>query len=348
MTFAKATALAAIGFSILVTCCATAQGGGGVSLTETDMKLTGEAARLARVGQTPSTCILDVRRQGSGRHKQIVKDFEAAPQDPVILFGDSLTDNWRGKRFDYMRESFSAVNAGICGDRVEDVLWRLTDMLPALKAKPPKVLSFMIGTNNLNMNSSAEDIFEGVRKLVGIVRENCPSTKIIVFAIPPRGVSHNTYALPFPEPVNRLLRGLADGEHVFFFDFSALLVDKHNAYIMPEFYENDRLHFSDKGYAEVLTPYIAGAIRLVCAKNLPAGYTARLDLWRDYIEKRLDMARRNNALEELWREEYLLRDLMSSMLNEFAELEKDPDHVPQMPPEFIRQDKEEGLPKELK
>ncbi len=318
-----------------------------ISFTETDMKLTGEAARLARAGQPPATCVPNPRRKGSARHGQIVKAFEAAPQEPVVLFGDSLTDNWRGKRFDYMREKFAAVNAGICGDKVEDVLWRLNDMLPAMKAKPPKVATFMIGTNNLNPSATPEEIFEGVSNLVGIVRGSCPSTKIVVFAIPPRGVSHDPRVLPFAEPVNRLYRSLADGEHVFFFDFSPLLVDKHGAEVLVDFYEGDRLHFSDKGYAEVLTPFIAGAIRLVTAANLPAGYTTRLDLWRDYLEKRLAAALRNNELEELWRNEFFLRDLPASLLKEFSALENDPAYVPQMPAEYLRQGQEEGLPAEL-
>ena len=219
MTFAKTAAVAALGIGLFAAGCAT-QKSTEISFTKTDMNLTGEAARLSRVGKTPKTCVPDPRHASGGRHRQIVKSFEAAPENPVILFGDSLTDNWRGKRFDYMRENFAAVNAGICGDKVEDVLWRLTDMLPALRAKPPKLLSFMIGTNNLNPNATTEDIFKGVATLVGIVRENCPSTRIIVFAIPPRGVSHDPRVLPFAEPVNRLYRSLADGEHVFFFDFS--------------------------------------------------------------------------------------------------------------------------------
>lgn len=318
-----------------------------VGLTKNDLNLTGESARLARVGKTPATTVATPRRKGSSSHARIVKDFAAAPERPVVLFGDSLTDNWRGKRFEPMKAEFAAVNAGICGDRISDLLWRIEDMLPALAAKPPRVATFLIGTNDIGMNAGAEEIAAGMWHLVEVLRGACPETKIVIFAIPPRGVSHDPRVLPFAEPINRLYRPLADDKTVFFFDFSALLTDRHGATVLTELYEGDRLHFSDRGYAEVIAPFVAGAIRLVQSSTLPADYLHRIALWRDYLELRRDTARKNHALEELWKNEWFLYELPRTLLAEFEALKKDPAHVPQLPPEYLRQGSEEGLPDAL-
>ena len=331
----------------VVSGCAVAENP-AVTLTANDLKLTGENARLARLGKVPATTVPTPHRKESSVHKRIVKDYAAAPEHPVVLFGDSLTDNWRGRRFAPMKEEFAAVNAGICGDRIPDLLWRIEDMLPALSAKPPRVATFLIGTNDIGMNiANAEEIAAGMKHLVEVLRKACPETKIIVFAIPPRAVPQDLRALPFTAPINRLYRGLADDKTVFFFDFSSLLTDRHGANVLPEFYEGDRLHFSDKGYAEVVTPFVAGAIRLVQSPATPADYIHRIGLWRDYLELRRDTALRNHALEELWKNEWFIYDLPRSLMKEFAALEKDPNYVPQLPEECLRQNREEGLPKEF-
>lgn len=336
-----------IGLSVAVLTLAV-RGIAGVTLTEDDMKRTGEAGRLARVGKPSATTVPSERhKKGSSSHQRIVKAFAAAPEHPIVLFGDSLTDNWRGKRFEYMATNFPVVNAGICADRIEDVLWRLNDMLPAMKAKPPKLVTFMVGANNMGDRYTAEDVCEGQRNLVRIVRENLPAAKIIVFAIPPEAVCHDPHPKPYCAAANRLYRTIADDENVFFFDFSELLVDKHATTLLTDLYTGDRVHFTDKGYAEVITPFIAGAIRLVLSPNRPKDYTRRIGMWREYLEARLRLATRNQSTEERWRNEFFLYDLPRSLMKEFAALEKDPNYVPQLPEECLRQNREEGLPKEF-
>jgi len=319
-----------------------------VGLTANDLRLTGETARQARVGMTPSTMVATPPRKTSVVHERIVRDYAAAPEHPVVLFGDSLTDNWKGKRFAAMREEFAAVNAGLCGDRISDLLWRIEDMLPALKAKPPRVATFLIGTNDITMKSNAEEIAAGMRHLVEVLRAACPETKIVLFAIPPRAVAHDPRPLPFIAPINGLYREIADDRSVFFFDFSCLLTDRHGAAVLSEYYEGDRLHFSDKGYAEVVTPFVAGAIRLVSSPKTPADFTRRLALWRDYLELRRATALANQALEELWKNEWFLYELPQSLLKEFAAMKGDPDYIPQLPEECLRQGSQEGLPEALR
>ena len=298
------------------------------------------------------TTIPDPLRRSAPRHAQIKKAYAAAPPNPVVLFGDSLTDNWRGARFACMATNFPVVNAGICGDRIEHLLWRIEDMSGLLASNPPSVATLLIGTNNLRLGVTAEDILLGVRHLVKTLRTTCPQTKIIVFAIPPRAFPWRKRHLDFTDGANVMLslfaprRGKED-TGVYFFDFSPLLLDADGVLIRPEYYEHDALHFSDKGYAEVVAPFVAGAIRLVTAKNLPPGYIARMCDWARYLNERFYCADYHFALEEQLACETHRTALPAHWMKVFAKLAADPDYTPEMPDESLRMEREEGLPDEF-
>ena len=323
------------------------EGGGGHQIR----RLSFES--IPREEYLPGTTVPDPLRKSSPRHVQITKAYAAAPPNPVVLFGDSLTDNWRGTRFAYMSTNFPVVNAGICGDRIEHLLWRIEDMSGLLVSNPPSVATFLIGTNNLNLGSTAEDIVRGVKKLVQTLRGYCPTTKIIVFAIPPRAFPWRKRHLSFTDSVNILLslyaprRGEED-RGIYFFDFSPLLLDAEGVGIRPEYYERDALHFSDKGYAEVVTPFVAGAIRLVTAKNLPDDYIARMYDWARYLNGRIGCADYHFALEELLSCETHHEALPAHWMKVFGKLEACPDYTPEMPDEYLRMEREEGLPDEFR
>ena len=310
------------------------------------------AVKIPSSEYRPSTTIPNARRKSSPRHAQIKKTYAAAPPHPVILFGDSLTDNWRGARFAYMATNFPVVNAGICGDRIEDLLWRVEDMRELLTNNPPSVATILIGTNNFGFESDPFAIRYGISKLVANLRAICPETKIILFAIPPRGFVGRKEALPFPAITNPELdaivvsRWLKNDNNVFFFDFSELLLD--GKAIRLAYFASDRLHFSDKGYAEVITPFVAGAIRLVTAKNLPRDYMWRMALWEQYLRDRQNVTEWNFALEEMLACETHLAALPAHWMKVFSKLEADPDYTPEMPDEYLRQEREEGLPDSVK
>ena len=304
----------------------------------------------------PSTTIPNPARKNNARHAKIKRDYAAAPPHPVVLFGDSLTDNWRGARFAYMTTNFPVVNAGICGDRIEHLLWRIEDMRDLLTNNPPSVATLLIGTNNFGLDSGYTDIGRGILNLVTTLRTICPETRIVVFGIPPRALSWRKAALPFPQAENGFLAsylGSRDlGGRFFFFDFSPLLLENGGTYlcgydggdIRTEFYERDALHFSDRGYADVVTPFVAGAIRLAIAKNLPPDYMKRMWQWAEYLRRRRQGTGINFALEEMLACEAHLAALPGHWMKVFSKLEADPDYAPEMPDEYLRQEREEGLP----
>lgn len=287
-------------------------------------------------------------RKDNKRHHQIKKNYQKASKNPVILFGDSLTDNWRGGLFEYMSKNFSAVNAGICGDRIEHLLWRILDMRELLATNQPSVATFCIGTNNLNYNCKPSDIALGVRNLLTTFNSICPDTKIIVFAIPPRGFVTRPDAMPFTKITNPLIENevnklnKANTGEIWYFDFGELLTDGN--LMRKEFYAHDKLHFSNKGYLEVLTPFISGAIRLVTSKNLPKDYLTQNAAWKQYLEKRYENRKNNLALEEMLACETHLKSLTPHWMKVFERVATDSKYVPEMPHEYLRQSREEGLP----
>ena len=310
-----------------------------------------EANAVERDGKSyiPAATLPFSWKKPSPRHTTIKKQIPKMEKGYVLLLGDSLTDNWRGKsRFDYMMQNFKVCNGGICGDRHEEVNWRVNAMAEDLKANPPAVVTFMLGTNNLSMKHHPQDIADAMEQQILRIKTLCPETKIILFAIPPRGMPHRVLPIPRPDTVNPLYRKLAKKYDLPFFDFSALLLDPQTGAIRTDLYENDKLHFSDKGYAEVITTFLAGAIRLCTSPNLPKDYFKAVMEWEDYLTERRNSAISNLSLEDLLCAEANLNYIPHHLMNVFKQLEADPNTIPALPDEMIRQNKEEGLPLHLR
>lgn len=309
-----------------------------------------EGAAVQRDGKSyiPAATVPFSWKKPHNRHVVIKKEVGQIKKGYILLLGDSLTDNWRGKSFDYMRKNFNVCNGGICGDRHEEVKWRINDMAQELKTNPPSVVTFMLGTNNLSMKHKPQDIADAMEQQILRIKELCPEAKIILFAIPPRGMPSRTLPIPLPNTVNPLYRDLAKKYNLPFFDMSPLLLDPKTGAIKNEMYASDKLHFSDKGYAEVITPFFAGAIRLVTSPNLPANYFSAMLEWEDYLNDRRNAAIQNLALEDMLCMETHLNDIPHFYLRLFKKLEADPKTVPTLPEEMIRQHEGEGLPIHLR
>jgi lysophospholipase L1-like esterase len=170
----------------------------------------------------------------------------------IIFLGDSITQGWEGAGKEAWERRIAkrgAVNFGIGGDRTQHVLWRLehgnVDGLAAPKSgRAPALVVLMIGTNN-SADDSAEQIAEGVGAVVNKLQEKLPATKVLLLGVFPR--SEN------PDPsrskilsVNRMIRTLADGKSVIYFDLGNRFLEIDGTIsrdVMP-----DALHLSPMGY----------------------------------------------------------------------------------------------------
>ncbi len=152
-----------------------------------------------------------------------------------------------------------AINLGIGGDRTEHVIWRLTHgNLASIK---PKVAVVMIGTNNTgHFLQNPQQVAEGVERILEIIAERSPNTKVLLQGIFPRGSSMLDVRRLNNIAINQSIRRLADNQRVHYLDISDVFLQPDGTIskdIMP-----DALHLSEEGYelwATAIEPWLKDA-----------------------------------------------------------------------------------------
>ena len=177
---------------------------------------------------------------------------------PKLAFiGDSITQGWEGRGKKVWKENYAkhdTINLGIGGDRTEHIIWRLTH--GNLGKIQPEVAVLMIGTNNTgHFMQDPTQIAEGVEKILSILREKLPKTKIVLQAIMPRGKTKMDLMRLNNIAVNDRIAKMADGENIVYVDLGDHFMNEDGTIdpaIMPDY-----LHLSEKGYeiwADALAP----------------------------------------------------------------------------------------------
>jgi lysophospholipase L1-like esterase len=126
------------------------------------------------------------------RHAAALKTIRE-DQPSIVVVGNSITHFWGGPpeagidrgiaSWDKYFKPLQVVNLGFGWDRVENVLWRVYHgEFDGYKAK--KIL-ITIGTNNIGLNTD-EEIIEGIKYLIGAIRQHQPSAEIFLSGIYPR------------------------------------------------------------------------------------------------------------------------------------------------------------------
>ncbi|QDT09517.1 sulfatase/phosphatase domain-containing protein [Planctomycetes bacterium K23_9] len=175
----------------------------------------------------------------------------------LAFIGDSITQGWEGRgkaTWDKFYGSRKAINLGIGGDRTEHVIWRLTHgNLGKIK---PKVAVLMIGTNNTgHFQQEPSEVAAGVKKILDILAERLPETKVVLHGIFPRGAGPLDLKRLNNIAINQQIRRLADGERVQYLEVGDQFLEADGTIsktIMP-----DLLHLSPQGYerwAKALEP----------------------------------------------------------------------------------------------
>ncbi|HEY2614542.1 MAG TPA: GDSL-type esterase/lipase family protein [Chthoniobacterales bacterium] len=197
-------------------------------------------ARTSRDAMTPEA--KDVER-----HDQFIQRAKQGDID-LLFLGDSITEWWPrlGESSWMQLAPYKPANFGIAGDCTEHVLWRIEH--GELDGISPKVVTLLIGTNNVGLfaDEKPEWVAHGIEKIVSVIRERSPRSKVLLLGIFPRGDKDSRERRAVAE-INRMLAPLDDGAKVRFADFGAQFLDGSgniSADIMP-----DQLHLSAKGYA---------------------------------------------------------------------------------------------------
>lgn len=175
----------------------------------------------------------------------------------LVFIGDSITHAWDSTGKAVWQEYYGErkpLNLGISGDRTEHIIWRLTH--GNLSKIKPKVAVLMIGTNNTgHFDQDPAEVAEGVGRILEILEERLPETKVVLHGIFPRGPQPLDPKRLNNVAINDLIRRYADGERVHYLDIGEVFLEPDGTIgkeIMP-----DLLHLSEEGYqrwAKALEP----------------------------------------------------------------------------------------------
>jgi len=236
--------------------------------------------RLAGETRRPSTVVPASKWSNDfWRNRCLAKQAEIASNTnrvfDLVMFGDSITHNFErndawgiyaqygGFGLPVWQEAFKdykTLDIGIGGDRTQDLLWRgLNGDLDNYKAR---VITIMIGTNNVRANSP-EEIAEGVKAVLELVKAKHPESTVLLYAIFPRGEKPTDALRIKNEKANAIIKTFADGETVVWRDINAKFLEADGTMtreMMPDF-----LHPTQKGYriwADDILPFLEKAKKL--------------------------------------------------------------------------------------
>ena len=183
----------------------------------------------------------------------------------VVMVGDSITHRWEreggeGRElFAELKKQYRILNLGIGGDQTQHVLWRLAN--GELEGYKAKLFTVMIGTNNGGRDIAG--IAEGVRRIVRLIRERHPESKVVLMPIFPRNAKPDNKMRVANEKVNELIAKIPDGKDVIWLDFNAKFL-KEDGTLTKEVM-NDLLHPNENGY-RIWLDALMPVFREVCGK----------------------------------------------------------------------------------
>lgn len=127
-----------------------------------------------------------VVEQNPGRLVRARQQERLQVSDPsLVIMGDSIAENWiKFASRDFAGERVQ--NFGVGGDKAQELLWRLENLLPRPMA--PRSVVIIVGTNNLTDRSASScGVAAGVMAVATKVRKLWPNASVFVLPILPRG-----------------------------------------------------------------------------------------------------------------------------------------------------------------
>ena len=186
----------------------------------------------------------------------------------VVFVGDSITHFWETagkvqlKRY-FSKGDYRMLNLGISGERTEHILWRLNEG-GELDGYEAKAVVLSIGENNVvQRKDAAADVDAAVREILALIAAKQPQAKVVLMPIFPFGANDKDAKRIRNEEVNKLIRPLADGKRVVWFDINAKFLDEKgdNVKWMP-----DHCHPNAAGYKEIWLPALLPYLKETCGK----------------------------------------------------------------------------------
>ena len=173
----------------------------------------------------------------------------------IVMLGNSLTD---GCEFNELLGNRHIKNRGIVGDIVQGLIDRID---PIIKGQPKK-LFIMCGVNDISHNVSADSIARATEKLIVMVKQGSPGTKIYLQSMLPFNNEVREWKLLKNQEhvvveANILLEQVARRQGVTWINLYPLFADE-NGRLRADL-TNDGLHLMGKGYLiwrDAIKPYV--------------------------------------------------------------------------------------------
>ncbi|HEY9254287.1 MAG TPA: GDSL-type esterase/lipase family protein [Stenotrophomonas sp.] len=131
------------------------------------------------------------------RHAEVLRQVQAHPEAPLLLIGDSITQNYEKAKApdeDFLPtwQTFygarGALNLGFSGDGTQHLLWRLNH--GEVDGLHPKVAVVLIGTNNTGwLKHTAGQTQLGIDAVIATLEQKLPTTRILLLGLLPSDVS---------------------------------------------------------------------------------------------------------------------------------------------------------------
>jgi len=194
-------------------------------------------------------------------HKQHMASLEAGEiKCQVALIGSSMFERWKTSGLEpwnaSILNSLGIFNAGVGGDKVQNVLWRLEQGL--LSNFHPKLVVLQIGTNNIEQDHP-EDISNGISVALAKIQEFSPSSLILLLGVLPR--NDNPSVNPKVLALNELL-ATKKTDKIQFHQFTDMILNEDGS-VKSELFD-DHVHLNTAGYrkwSELLGPLLASLVQ---------------------------------------------------------------------------------------
>ncbi|XHR31086.1 MAG: GDSL-type esterase/lipase family protein [Chthoniobacteraceae bacterium] len=218
-------------------------------------------------------------------HEQIKRNVTTGRCN-VIFLGDSITHRWKYAKGPaggaaIWEKYWSPLGAGCMGipaDKIQNVLWRITEG-GELDGTNGKVVVLMIGINNLNVpDVTPQDAADGIKAIVDHVKTTLPGAKVLVMGILPCWNPGTHLIRGKVSQTNEMIQKLEDLKQVYYLDLGAKLLEPDGSLSKEKM--PDAMHPSEVGYeilAKLMQPYLEDLL-----KNGGQG-----ELWKKRVDGKL-------------------------------------------------------------
>ena len=166
----------------------------------------------------------------------------------IVMMGDSITHFWEVYGPDVLRNELGAyriLDVGCGSGYTGSTLWLAENGF--LDSFQTKLVTLMIGTNDLSWGGNPESVDVNVGKILEVIRRKQPLAKVLLFPILPRGKEKDNPVRLKCEQANELLRRRADGKTVVWVNMYGDFL-KDDGTIRAELFNGDLLHPAKAGY----------------------------------------------------------------------------------------------------